>query len=133
MKISASPSKPNKSTPKERPVMHQQLGFAFEDVSVNDSDESQDSPPLQYIHSPPSKSSHRNNNNLHRNLKPDHFDQKLLAESMMEDDDDNDDDQINSNVPTRRIQRSSSHRSSLNGESSDVLFLLDANENLTVR
>ena len=136
MKISAS-SKANKTTTKS-----EQSGHAFEDVNFNDNDDSQDSPPVQYVHSPPSKSSHpkvvHRNNNSNRNLKPDHCDQQMLLHSMMEgvddddDDDDNDDDQVNNNVPMRKSNRSSSHRSSSNNESSDVFLLLDANEHLTV-
>ena len=134
MKISAT----SKTTSKERTTMPQQSPFDFEDVNVNDSDESQDSPPNQYIHSPPGKSSNskvpqhtKNNNHHNRNLKPDHLDHQLLIDSMIDDDDDDDD---NTDGPTDNhpIMRKS-HRSSLNNESSDVFLLLDAAEHLTVR
>lgn len=135
MKISAT----SKTTSKERTAMPQHSPFDFEDVNVNDSDESQDSPPIQYIHSPPGKSSnskvpqHNKNNHHHnRNLKPDHFDQRMLHDSMIEGDDDETDSPIDKYPIMKQSHRPLSHRLSLNNESSDVFLLLDGVEHLTV-
>lgn len=125
-------------------VVPQHSPLDFEDVNVNDSDDSQDSPPNRYVHSPPGKSSdskvppHNKNNHHHnRNLKPDYLDQKMLMDSMMENDDDDDDNDHGGpvdNLPNiKKSHRPLSHRNSLNSEPNDVLHLLDAAEHLTVR
>lgn len=119
---------------RERTATTKQAGPKFEDVNVNDSDESVGSPPIQYVHSPPSKTSSsrlsRHNNNLNHIPTPDNLDQQMLFDSMREGDDD-EADQIDNNDAPKNIHRLS-HRPRSSAEPGDVFLLLDAKEHLTV-
>jgi hypothetical protein len=102
---------------KEPKVTPRPSPSSFEDVRVNDSDESLDSPPIQHEYSTVS----RHKNNADRNPQQHNFNQEMLFDSMI------DDDQIDNNRAMKKTNRLSQK-----SESNDVFLLLDADEHLTV-
>ena len=112
---------------KERIATPKQSGSSFEDVKVNDSDESLDSPPIRKEYFAQSKTS---NSTVSRQSNPipkqHNFNQQLLSDSMIDDE-----DQIDNNRAIKKTNRLSQKFQS-NNESNDVFLLLNANEQLTV-
>jgi hypothetical protein len=115
---------------KERIATPKQSGSSFEDVKVNDSDESLDSPPIRKEYFTQSKTS---NSTVSRQSNPipkqHNFNQQLLLDSMIDNEDD--EDQIDNNRAIKKTNRLSQKFPS-NNESNDVFLLLNANEQLTV-
>lgn len=119
----------------ERITTPKQSGSSFEDVKVDDSDESYNSPPIRKEHSiqlktSNSTASHYNNKNSNHIPKQHNFNQQMLIESMR-DDGDQEEDQLDNNRASRTSNRLSQKLQS-NNDSNDVLLLLDAHEHLTV-
>jgi hypothetical protein len=131
IKISSSSNR-NNNMIKERPEILKQSPSSFVDVRVNDSDDSLDSPPIQYEYSPQSKTSNstvsHHKNNVHHIPEQDNINQEMLLDSMIED---AHDDQIDNNRAMRKPNRLS-HKFQSNTESNDVFLLLDGDEHLTV-
>ena len=132
IKISSS-SNGNNTPSNGRPATTiKQSASSFEDVKVDDSDDSFNSSPIKKQHSTKSKlpnsSISRQNNNANYIPKQHNFDGQMLLESML---DNEDEDQIDSNRAIKNTNRLSQKSQSNNG-SNGVFLLLDANEHLTV-
>jgi hypothetical protein len=119
---------------KERISTPKQLGFSFEDVKVDDSDEIYNSPPRRKEYSTQLKTSnstisdHNNNNSSNHIPKQHSFNQQMLLESLLDNDDE---DQIDNNRAIKKTNRLSQKFQS-NNDSNDAFLLLDAHEHLTV-
>jgi len=118
---------------KERISTPKQLGFSFEDVKVDDSDEIYNSPPRRKEYSTQLKTSNstisdHNNNSSNHIPKQHSFNQQMLLESLLDNDDE---DQIDNNRAIKKTNRLSQKFQS-NNDSNDAFLLLDAHEHLTV-
>jgi hypothetical protein len=133
IKIGSS-SNGNNTPSNGRPVTTttKQSGSSFEDVKVDDSDDSFNSSPIKKQQSNKSKlpnsSIARHNNNASYIPKQHNFDGQMLLESML---DNVDEDQRDNNRAIKNNNRLS-HKSQSNNGSNGVFLLLDANEHLTV-
>ncbi|CAF2386562.1 unnamed protein product [Rotaria sp. Silwood2] len=98
---------------------------SFEDIKVDDSDETYSSPPIRKEYGMKSKIS--NSNPI---PKQHNFDEQMLLESML--DNDSDDQKNNHHVNRTNNNNRNSHKPSTNTDSNGVFLLLNAQEHLTV-